>query len=116
MNWETISNRCESTPFKVIDLGSDADKMFARIDLYWTARRGVHGYQVYGVLRDEYLQPKFYKSAGYGYCKESHVLELMFKDLGFQPKGHRNGGEISPKWWRNGNLYEVKLKDLEAVA
>lgn len=111
MNWDTIRNRCESTPFKVIELPE------GRIDLYWSKNVGTYGHQVYMFAIDhsaaDYtnsIEPRtmFSKSDGYGYCKESQETQQAFEFLGIMPKNYQAGCEPVPhKYRKGGNFYKI---------
>lgn len=115
MNWNTIDQRCESTPFKLIDFGNRY-----RIELYHSLRAGTYGYQVYAVWVDYKHKPVyndtgdllyheteayFYKTDGYGYCKPSAALEHVFRAIGHKPKGFDLGATDDLHQYRKGGNY-----------
>lgn len=108
MNWDTIRNRCESTPFKTVQLPN------GRIDLYWSQRAGAYGHQVYSFVIDhERDETKFDKTNGCGYCKESEALGHAFAFLGVKPKGYTPySGEIPYQYRVGGNFYRVPKSKL----
>lgn len=126
MNWDTIRNRCESTPFKEIKLGNRY-----RIELYHSSRAGAYGFQVYAVWVDyeasevfndegelmyHETQAYFYKTDGCGYCKESAALEHVLHTIGRKPKGMSVGGETIPHEYRvGGNFYAVPESKLRVI-
>jgi len=110
MNYRTIENRCESTPFKSISL-----RGHIRIDLYWSKNSGADGFQVYGVLIlfDDKKEPVFMRSHGGGYSKEDHILEHLLREAGVMPRGQSLGGDTIPhNYYKGGNYYEVPKKDV----
>lgn len=116
MNWDTIRNRGESTPFKVIELPE------GRIDLYWSKNAGTYGHQVYMFVIDHSTyswkdgteaRTLFSKSSGYGYCKESQETQLAFEFLGVMPKNYQPGCEVVPhKYRKGGNFYKIPKSEL----
>ena len=118
MNWNTIDQRCESTPFKLIDLGTRY-----WIELYWSKRAGTYGYQVYAAWVDRKHAPVysdsgepmyheaqayFYKTDGFGYSKEDAALEHVLRAIGKKPADMHVGSESIPHKYRiSGNYYRV---------
>ena len=107
MNHDTIQARCESTPFMHVETPS------GNVRLWWSKNSGTYGFQVYGFAYDsETGETRFYKTDGYGYCKESSALQVLFKHLGRKPRGMRLGGETVPNQYRlGGNYYKINKKD-----
>ena len=119
MNWQTIEQRCESTPFKLIDFGNRY-----RIELYHTLRAGTYGFQVYAAWVDyapngdknQSAQAYFYKTDGCGYCKPSAALEHVFKAIGYKPKGFNLGATDDLYMYRKGgNYHKVPQSHLRVV-
>lgn len=127
MNWDTINQRCESTPFKEISLGNRY-----RIELYHSLRAGTYGHQVYAVWVDYKNSPinnekgelmyhdtkaYFYKTDGCGYSKEDAALEHVLRSIGRKPKGMGSlGGESIPHNYRiGGNYYRVPESSLRVA-
>jgi len=108
MNWDTIRNRAESTPFKTIELPD------ARIDLYWSKRPGEAGYQVYSfAINYSEDQTMFAKTNGGNYCKESSATQEAFEWLGLMPKDYKPGAEPVPYQYRvGGNFYRIPKSKL----
>ena len=71
--WDRIRKSCESTPFANVSLGDNF-----RLELYWSARSGDYGHQVYGVLvdyrGDMTTNPVGFKTDGCGYCKKYRLM------------------------------------------
>ena len=110
MNWETIQNKCESVPFRTIELGDNH-----RIDLYWSARQGINGYQCYGALvtYEGDIDTVFYKTNGGNYCKESHALEYLLKKAGIGIKDFSAGSGGAPYQYRvGGNYFNIPASDI----
>lgn len=116
MNWNTINQRCESTPFKSIDLGNRY-----RVELYHSLRAGTYGFQVYAAWVDyeatpEGAQAYFYKTDGCGYCKPSQALEHVFRAIGKRPKGFDLGATDDLHQYRKGgNYYNVPQSKLRVA-
>lgn len=120
MSWETIRNRCESTPYKLIDLGNRY-----RIELYYTLRAGTYGHQVHAVWMDYHGEgteydpspvAHFHKTNGYGYCKSSAALEHVLRAIGKKPQGFDLGATDDPhKYHKGGNYYSVPQSKLRAA-
>jgi hypothetical protein len=97
----------ESTPFVEISI-----KGHGWLRLYWSANRGTYGYQVLGEYSN-FEEIKEYKSSGCGYCKESHILELILKDiLGYTPKKYDNTSSLFFRYRKGGNYYELTIEEL----
>ena len=81
-NWNTFLKACESTPFKSVVFGN-----IGRVDLYWSARSGTYGHQVYAAIcfRDQDKETVFIKSGGCGYSKPDHMMSLALTTLGYAP-------------------------------
>lgn len=120
MNWNTIDQRCESTPFKLIDFGNRY-----RIELYHSLRAGTYGHQVYAGWVD-YEGEKtdyghsatvhFYKTDGCGYCKPSQALQHVFTQIGYKPKGFDLGATDDLHQYRKGgNYHKVPQSHLRVV-
>ena len=108
MDYQTIENKCESTPFKCVSL-----RGHIRIDLYWSKNSGVNGFQVYGVMHHWQKESVFMRSHGGGYSKEDHILEHLLREAGVMPRGQNLGGNTIPhNYYRGGNYYEVPKKDV----
>tara|TARA_R110000737_G_scaffold28359_1_gene46911 strand:+ start:71 stop:430 length:360 start_codon:yes stop_codon:yes gene_type:complete len=108
MDYRTIENKCESTPFSCISL-----KGHCRIDLYWSKNRGLEGFQVYGVLIKYSDEPVFMRSHGCGYSKEDYIFEHLLREAGVMPRGQSLGGAPVPyTYHKGGNYYEVPKKDV----
>jgi hypothetical protein len=114
MNWNTIDQRCESTPFVVCETPT------GNVRLWRSKRQGNYGYQVYGFAIDIDNCPDvssdsaghFYKTDGYGYCKKSSALEYLFRQLGHKPRDMHLGSEGIPHRYRvGGNYYRIPKKD-----
>ncbi len=113
MNWDTIRNKCESTPFQCVDLG---DK--GRYELYWSSRAGTYGHQVYAVIvhEDYGKDTMFYKTNGCGYCKESEATHHAMLELGYKPKGMQLGScGVSYEFRKGGNYYKVPNSKLTKI-
>ena len=107
MDWNTIDQRCESTPFKLIDFGN---RNRYRIELYHSLRAGTYGYQVYAAWVDyeaneRHAEAYFYKTDGCGYCKPSAALEHVFRAIGYKPKGFDLGATDDLYMYRKGGNY-----------
>tara|TARA_R110001632_G_scaffold143859_2_gene260015 strand:- start:156 stop:515 length:360 start_codon:yes stop_codon:yes gene_type:complete len=108
MDYRTIQNKCESTPFICISL-----KGHCRIELYWSKSRGVEGFQVYGVLIRYCEEPVFMCSHGCGYSKDDYIFEHLLRKAGVMPRGQSLGGATVPyTYHKGGNYYEVPKKDV----
>ena len=110
MNWNTIRNRCESTPFRAIELGDSH-----RIEVYWSAREGVYGYQCYGALVTYKgdIDTVFYKTNGGNYCKESHTIEHLLSVAKVGIKDYEAGSGGAPYHYRvGGNYFNVPVSDI----
>lgn len=109
-NWNQIEKSCESVPFVCAELPD------GNVRLWWTKNRGVNGFQVhaFGMSGEKKV---FFKTSGYGYCKESEALEAVFVALGIKPKNMRLGGDRLPNAQHiGGNLWCFKPENLEEVA
>lgn len=115
INWKTIENRCESTPFVICEFPN------GNLRLWWSKRAGAYGFQVYGfaVIHGNSLETDkktFVKSNGCGYCKESHILAQLFKFLGFKPQGMGLDSEGIPHQYKiGGNYYKIPADKMEPI-
>jgi len=112
MNWETLRNRTESTPFKSVVFGN-----YGRVDLYWSARSGTYGHQVYAAVcfTGSERETVFIKSGGCGYCKEDHVMAQAIKIMGAAPI---KTDLDNPDFWRyrlGGNFHKVPQSKMRAI-
>ena len=109
--FDSLRSICESTPFKEISC-----KGVFNIEICWTARPGIYGYQVHHVVRDyrgEEVVVTFGRTAGCGYDKEDNALENAFHTLGISPRGMSLGGESIPHEYHvGGNFYRVNKADM----
>tara|TARA_R110000751_G_scaffold307171_1_gene427601 strand:- start:3884 stop:4243 length:360 start_codon:yes stop_codon:yes gene_type:complete len=111
-----LSNRHQAiadsvTPFVVCTMGA------YELRLYWTPSN-----QVLGVVWGDYDKERntclvsTHISAGGGYCKEDHILALLFNDLDVKPKGMGLGGESIPWEYKvGGNYYKVPASKIRKV-
>ena len=108
MDYRTIENKCESTPFKCITLQGHC-----RIELYWSKNSGLYGHQVYGVLHDREIDSIFMRTQGCQYSKEEFILDLLLRKVGIMPRGQSLGGATIPhNYYICGNYYKVLKKDV----
>jgi len=112
--YDRIEQRCETVPFKVIDLGGQV-----LIKHFWSKRQGATGYQVHTVVHD--LRPPeivmgYNQTAGAGYCKESQAYWTALAGVGLMAREDRGavkgGAGISHKYHVGGNYYFVPKSEI----
>ena len=106
---QTIADK--ETPFLVCKMGAN------ELRLYWS-----NSYQVFGVLWGDYDKERetclisYHTTSGGGYCKEDHILALLFNDLGLKPKGMDLGGDGIPWEFKvGGNFWNVPASSIRKV-
>ena len=106
---QAITN--STTPFVECSIGAHT------VRLYWTPAN-----QVLGVVWGGYDKERntclvnSHLSSGGGYCKEDHILALMFNDIGVKPKGMALwSGGIPYEYKVGGNYYRVPASKIRKV-
>ena len=95
-----------TTPFVVCTIST------FELRLYWTKTHQVLGvvWGPYDAERGTCLVSQHITTGG-GYCKEDHVLALLFNDIRLKPKGMDLGGAGIPWEYKvGGNYYKVPNK------
>ena len=93
------------------------NKAANELRLYWTK-----SHQVVGILWGDYDKERetclvsYHTTNGGGYCKEDHILALLFNDLGLKPKGMDMGGAGIPWEFKvGGNFWNVPASSIRKV-
>ena len=105
----------DNTPFRVIDLPNHTIKL-------WWSKKGTNGYQCIVVLyHNKGGEHTYFKTGGFGYCKESSALKQAFKVVGNAPK------EMASQYKRylepslpfcyhvGGNYYKVPKSEMRVI-
>ena len=109
--YDQVKKSCDTVPFKEIEFSGKAT-----VKLYWSKRQGATGYQVHTIIHN-FQGPEvvmgYFKTNGYGYCKESAAYWQALRTLGIMTKEDKNRGHgssgINHKYHIGGNFYRVPV-------